>query len=314
MSYRWLYGVLVLLISLPGWGQSSSAVATFSSIVGDVAVLRADGKQITATLRTQLYLNDRVEVRRNSKAVVLFYSGKEVQAPGSKSLRINSEDGSKSVLTSISKMLQQAIWGKEKSRQVAGATRYIDPQNHSQIYIRYPVETKVKSPRPAISWVDPQFQAGQEYQVAIESSVSGYKYQFSVFGDTMTDFPADAPSLTSNDFYIVQVSTRPGRTSIPGHFSIIHPDELGFLDTDMASLRQLCDGDTLSPRYDLLCAALYWDYGLMQDAEKAMLRYISKKPDTPYLHWMLSNLYRAMGRNQASTRHKKIGDQLAGLE
>jgi tetratricopeptide (TPR) repeat protein len=298
MVHRFMtFGMAVWLLLAFGVRAQEKGVAFFSKVKGSVKVVDAKGKETKATTSTKLNDGDRVVAGKDGSATITYYSGKEVMLAAGKSYAVKGKQEESSFLSSLYSTLSNLVWGETSGSSMAGATRAWAGDANRMITATYPSETKILESEPVFKWVDHRKNAGKDYLVTIRSEITSFKYEIPVSGSTEITYPKTAPKLSEDDKYVWTVKDPKGADVSPEvHFSLIHPDDKTTMEDDLKEVIKVCNGDNTNPQFYLLSAALYRDYGLMKQAENAILNLIALKPDMAQAHIMLATLYKETGR------------------
>jgi len=295
MKIRLLSGLLVVMfITTTAWTQD---VAFFSKMKGTVKVLDAKGKEKKSTTNTKLADGDKVSTGADGSVTIMYYSGKEYAMGPNKAYTVKSKQEESSFLSSLYGTLSGLLWGETSTSTMAGATRAWAGDANRMITATYPSETKVMESEPVFKWADHRKEPGKDYTVSIKSEVSDFKYEINASGVTEVAYPKTAPKLKTDEKYIWTVKDAKGKDVSPQvSFTLLNPDDKSQMESDLKEILKVCNGDNTNPQWYLLTSALYRDYGLMKQAENAILALIGLKPDMAQAHIMLATLYKETGR------------------
>lgn len=308
------FKILLAAACMFAFAASSFAqdVAFFSSIKGTVKITDVKGKEKKATTNTKLADGDRVNTAANSSATIMFYTGKEVVLGANKAYTVKAKKEDNSFLSSLYSTLSGLIWGEGSNSSMAGATRAWAGDANRVITATYPSETKILEGEPVFKWVDHRKSPGNEYIVSIKSEISDFKYDIPVSGATEVVYPKTAPKLKEEERYVWIVKDAKGKDVSPQvTFSLINPDDKSIMEEDLKEILKVCNGDNTNPQWYLLTAALYRDYGLMKQAENAILALIALKPDMAQAHIMLATLYKETGRLEEAKVEEDLARKLS---
>jgi len=280
------------------WSMETTAqsVAAFSSIKGTVTI-QSDGSSKKARKSSKLRNGDRVKTGENGRAVIIYYSGKEVVMRSNDSHTIRSKKNKKNSRTGgIGKVVSDLFWGKEKSKSVAGTTRWQGEKGDSTLQIAYPMRSKITEHRPVFRWYD--LQQNGPYKLTIRSEVSDFLYTVEVVGSWF-EYPASAPRLHAEEQYVWSVENG-SRKSNEVFFSILHDDEAAYLKQDMQELEALA-AEEETPVSDITLSVLYYQYNLFHLARLHAENAASIHAEMPQLHMLLETVNLRLGDHKAAS-------------
>ena len=287
-------------------------VAFFSAVSGSVKVVDEKGKTTKANVNTKLSTGDKVTTGASASASIMYYTGKEVILGANKYYKIAQKKKENTFLSSLGDMLSSMLWGESKSNTMAGATRAWAGDADRVISAIYPSETKVLEDRPIFKWNDKRKEGTKEYVLTIKSQISDFKQEFPVTGMFEYEYSKTAPKLKDEESYVWYVKDAAGEEVSPTvHFSLLNEDDKELLQEDLKEILDVCDGDNTQPQWYLLTSALYRDYGLMKQAENAILALINAKPEMAQAHIMLATLYKETGRLEEAKAQEEIARELS---
>ncbi len=302
-----IMGVVVTQVTM------AQDVAFFSSVKGTVKITDANGKQKTATSSTKLADGDKVVTGSNGKATIMYYSGKEVVLGPSKTHLVKGKKEDDSFLGGLYTTLSDLIWGKSSTSSMAGATRAWAGDANRMIVGTYPSETKIMEDEPVFKWNDNRTSGSKDYILVIKSEISDFKFELPVKDATEVAYPKTAPRLKEQEKYVWTVKDVSGKDVSPQvGFSLLAGEDKTILEEDLKEILKVCNGDNTNPQWYLLTSALYRDYGLMKQAENAILALIALKPDMAQAHVMLATLYKETGRLEEAKAEEEVSRKLAG--
>ncbi len=280
---------------------AAQSVAAFSSIKGTVTI-QSDGSSKKARKSSKLRDGDRVKTGKNGRAVIIYYSGKEVVLRSNESHTVRVRKNKKNSRTGgIGKVVSDLFWGKEKSKSVAGTTRWQGEEGDSTLQVAYPMRSKINEGRPLFRWRD--LNGSGPYTLTIYSEISDFRFSSTISG-TWFQYPVTAPVLVEEEPYVWSVADSDGRVSSEVSFSIIHSEEKANLAKD---LRELKAGvlDENSELSDFTLSALYYQYNLFHSALKHAKDAAVEYPDMPQAYMLMETLNLRLGDHKAA--HENAG-------
>lgn len=287
-----LFAVLVFLST----EMTAQSVAAFSSIKGTVTI-HSDGSSVKARKSSKLQNGDRVKTGKNGRAVIIYYSGKEVVLRNNASHTVRAKKSKKNSRTGgIGKVVSDLFWGKEKSKSVAGTTRWQGEDGDSTLQVAYPMRSKIVERQPVFRWHD--LKGADSYTLTIYSEISDFRFSKVVTG-TWFEYPVDAPTLKEEEPYVWSVADSSGRVSNEISFSIIHSEEKNNLAEDLNELRTNVADENIELS-DFALSALYYRYNLfhiaLQHAKNAAVDY----SEMPQLYTLMETVNLRLGNQKAA--------------
>jgi len=292
---------IMLFISFLGFGLltelSGQSVAAFSSVKGDVTI-KSGSKTSKARSSSKLKNGDRIKAGSNGKAVIIYYSGKEVVLRNNGSHTIRSSKSKKnSQASGLGKVVSDLLWGKEKSKSVAGTTRWQTAEEDTTLITVYPRRSKILESRPIFRWADTMNK--RFYTLTIESEVSEYSYSTRVHG-TWFAYPAGAPKLGSEDQYVWHISDSSGRQSAKVYFSLLGDEQHAYLKNDVLEIELLKPSDGETVKTDFLLSAAHYRYNLFHSALDYAQQAAVAHPEMPGVYTLLETLNTRLGNKTAA--------------
>ncbi|MGH1362743.1 MAG: tetratricopeptide repeat protein [Calditrichia bacterium] len=288
--------IMLLALGLPA-ELSAQSVAAFSSIKGDVTI-RSGGIMSKARSSSKLKNGDHIKAGSSGKAVIIYYSGKEVVLRNNGSHKIRSSKSKKnSQASGLGKVVSDLLWGKEKSKSVAGTTRWQTADEDTTLSTVYPRRSKILESRPIFRWIDTIH--GRSFTLTIESEVSDFFYTTQANG-TWFAYPSNAPKLDSEDQYLWFISDSSGRQSAKVYFSIMGDEEHANLKQDILEVESLkpANGELVTTNF--LLSAAYYRYNLFHSALDHAQQAAVSHPEMPGVYTILETLNTRLGNKSAA--------------
>jgi hypothetical protein len=275
--------------------SAQATTALVSQFRGDVKVLKApDGRELPMKVGLRLVEQDRVEVARGSRVVLLFSNGRLVTATTPITVAPVGGEGAAEVYARAERALAAA--GQATRPEVKSGVGRPPPAG------AYPVApafgSAVVAVRPTFSW---QAQAGAEsYLLQIRPVAGGAPLRFQVVGAGPWSLPDTAAELARGAEYAWTVVPLPGgRPAGEERFRVLDDAGVADLEALHASLRDAGvdpEGDGL-----LLTAMLYAELGLLHDALPALERLVAATPEAerdPLVDLLHAQVLEKLGRTE----------------
>jgi tetratricopeptide (TPR) repeat protein len=290
-------GFLICMLCLntavgEAWSQE---IALFSSIKGEVHILKSQDEIIKATLQTRLSAGDSVITGKDGKAAIMYYSGREIILDSEGEYGVQEEIFKESIIRNLASLLSDLLWGEDTTETMAGTTRSAKTRD-TFLKPTYPRGTKILESRPTFYWIDENQNSDKNYLIIILCEEIGFYYELRINNNTDVRYPSEAQELRSGVAYawtIQDVATKEMTDTVK--FSLLSAQEKTELISSISELMELCEGDVTNPKWYLLTSALYFKYGLMKQAENSILSFIKLKPDMARAYNILAEIYKRIG-------------------
>lgn len=285
---------------------NADPIAIIAAMEGKVEVTIPDSDTPKrAAFGMQLEKGDRVSVGKGATATLLFSDGNVIEL---------SEQSSVTVSTSIEKSDKNELPGEvydKVNRYITGGFREtglvaqmkMRGVEHSRNFIISPRETSILDTRPKLTWGSAK---GASRYIVTLSSDEGDLWKLEVT-DTSLIYPATAPNLLDDAFYIWEVEARSDVKPLSRESTDFHVLPSTMVDqvrADMAAIEEILGDD--SPALHFVSGSYLSSLGLYQDALEHFQILCRLSPKTPGPYEALGNLYAEIGLNDfASIEYQK---------
>ena len=287
----------------PAAPASETPAAVLLGCRGSVVVVRGGGDTVKGTFGMALVSGDEVRTGKDSQAEVHFDNGQWVQIGPNSSTQIHGAKGALSATGSSmgekSFEVVQNFLKLKDSEGTSSLARLRSGEKHAALRAESPMQTKVRDRLPTFRWSvsDPS----TELRLTLYSDKGIFWKHDVPKGTTSLAYPSDAPALEPGVTYSWVLETTdplvfPPLRSEAAFFEVLSAEEKQGLDVSLAKMEE--GAKPSESTYHVVCASLYFNHGLMEDAIAETTKALDVDPENSDLHAILARLYAETGRTQ----------------
>ncbi len=302
----WILVIMCVAVA-PSLSSAESPAAVLLACKGDVVVVKSGGEKVNGAFGLALEPGDEVRTGKASQAEIHFDNGHWVQIGPSSSTRVHgskthTQVAGESMGEKSFEVVQNFLKLKD-SEGTSSLARLRSGGKHAELRAASPMQTKIRNGAPTFRWTvsDPS----TELRLTIYGD-EGIHWQHEIpKGTTNIPYPPDAPELLPDVTYSWVLETTdplvlPPLRSEAAFFEVLSTEENRQVDASLEEISQ-----TRKPgesTYHFVCASVYFDHGLTEDAIAETSKALAFDPENTELHAILARLYAQTGRSEEALR------------
>lgn len=294
--------IVSLILAAPSVAQE---VAFFASLRGVVVLKKQGFETRSATLLDKLSVGDEIRTGGDGSATITFYTGKETRLGSIQTLVISKEENSLGFLGRVSRILTSLIWDSTDTRLATGGTRG-GLNKKREIRALMPYDTQVYGGEITFTWNDSRSKLGTSYRLQIIKT-PGALTRTIPLNNSKSSWVASPPSLglERGGTYTWSIKDEDSKeSSKERRFSFLSREDETRLTNDLDSLRSYLYNLKPGTKFQLLSAAVYWQYGLYSEVVRGLLPIVKSNPELIPGHELLAGAFEKLGMKEefAATR------------
>ncbi len=286
---NWIGAIMMVLISIIFISEvrAEDALAFVTDVKGEATLKRADGTKEPATIGSQLFNGDEIEVTKDA-AVLIYLSGRSLEVKAGESHKVQKEG------TGESSALMGRLMGtlSEMAGPQSEADRPVVHGMARNIGVTGALPTNTKVSRSDFNFTWDALEEVEVYVFTLESHDGKVLASHTVKG---TEFSSKSLNLQPGVRYLWSLKEADSlmpRSSEKSWVDIASKKDAEGLGKSLKEIEKNYSGKTQL----LLKATAYYEEECYYEAERTLLELKGKEDLTPTIQEMLMSLYAKMGR------------------